>query len=53
MWELSDFFMALMLIPNLTALILLSGTVKKYSEEYEELRLSEIYPEIEDLEEEY
>ncbi|MGL4252604.1 MAG: alanine/glycine:cation symporter family protein [Fusobacteriaceae bacterium] len=52
-WELSDFFMALMLIPNLTALILLSGTVKKYSEEYEELRLSEIYPEIEDLEEEY
>lgn len=52
-WELSDLFMALMLFPNLIALILLSDRVKKCAQEYEELRLSEIYPEIEELEEEY
>lgn len=52
-WELSDLFLALILIPNLVALILLSNTVKKSALEYEVLHLSEIYPEIEDLEEEY
>ncbi|MGL4403527.1 MAG: alanine/glycine:cation symporter family protein [Fusobacteriaceae bacterium] len=52
-WELSDLFMALMLIPNLITLILLSDTVKKCSQEYEDLQFSRIYPEIDDLEEEY
>lgn len=52
-WELLDMSLALMLFPNLIALILLSHKVKQSATEYEELHLSEIYPEVDDLEEEY
>lgn len=52
-WELLDTSLALMLFPNLIALILLSNKVKQSATEYEKLNLSEVYPEIDDLEEEY
>ncbi|MGL5965110.1 MAG: alanine/glycine:cation symporter family protein, partial [Fusobacteriaceae bacterium] len=43
-WEISDFFIAFMLIPNMIALISMSDAVKESSLDYDNLNLSEIFP---------